>query len=251
MPAGDSLKFIFDENGSCEELYLMGCLNSFVADYVLRQKASGGNASLFIIEQLPAPKAPAVFRAHLHSTALELVYTAWDLEQFALRCGWGGPPFRWDEDRRFLLRCELDAVFFHLYLPSDKHGDWQAEKGAREKELERLKQFFPIPRDAVAYIMDTFPIVRRKDEENYNGDYRTKRVILDIYDAIAEAISTGQSYQTRLDPPPGPPSEALPEWKPGQPKPANWPSNIHPSRGYRVVPTDEIPELRQVKKVNR
>ena len=34
----------------------------------------------------------------------------------ACDCGWSGPPFRWDEERRFLLRCELDAAFFHLYL---------------------------------------------------------------------------------------------------------------------------------------
>jgi hypothetical protein len=26
-------------------------------------------------------------------------------------CGYEGPPFRWDEERRFLLRCELDAAF--------------------------------------------------------------------------------------------------------------------------------------------
>ncbi|MCG3775654.1 MAG: hypothetical protein JW395_2497 [Nitrospira sp.] len=51
--------------------------------------------------------------------------------------------------------------------------------------------------------MDTFPIVKRKDEENYDGDYRTKRVILEIYDAMQESIRTGQPYQTRLDPPPG------------------------------------------------
>jgi hypothetical protein len=61
------------------------------------------------------------------------------------------------------------------------------------------------PRDAVAYIMDTFPIVRRKDEEKYNGDYRTKRVILEIYDAMQESIRTGKPYQTRLDPPPADP----------------------------------------------
>jgi hypothetical protein len=58
------------------------------------------------------------------------------------------------------------------------------------------------PRDAVAYIMDTFPIVRRRDEEKYDGDYRTKRVILEIYDAMQESIRSGQPYQTRLDPPP-------------------------------------------------
>ena len=39
---------------------------------------------------------------------LELTYTAWDLQPFARDCGYDGPPFRWDEARRFLLRCELD-----------------------------------------------------------------------------------------------------------------------------------------------
>ena len=44
----------------------------------------------------------------------------------------------------------------------------------------RLKASFPTPRDAVASIMDTFPIVRRKDEAQFDGDYRTRRVILEI-----------------------------------------------------------------------
>ncbi|MCS6853003.1 MAG: hypothetical protein NZ700_17745, partial [Gemmataceae bacterium] len=79
-----------------------------------------------------------------------------------------------DPERRFLLRCELDAAYFHLY---------------------------GISRDDADYILDTFPIVRRKDEESY-GDYRTKRVILEIYDDLAEAARTGQAYRTRLDPPP-------------------------------------------------
>jgi hypothetical protein len=49
--------------------------------------------------------------------------------------------------------------------------------------------------------MDTFPIVKRKDEAKY-GEYRTKRTILKIYDAMQNSIATGQPYQTRLDPPP-------------------------------------------------
>ena len=73
------------------------------------------------------------------------------------------------------------------------------------EELAAVESHFPTPRDAVAYIMDTFPIVRRKDEEKYDGDYRTKRVILEIYDAMQEAMRTGQPYQTRLDPPPADP----------------------------------------------
>ena len=53
--------------------------------------------------------------------------------------------------------------------------------------------------------MDTFPIVRHKDEQRF-GDYRTKRVILDIYDAMQEAIAAGTSYRTRLDPAPADPA---------------------------------------------
>ena len=104
----------------------------------------------------------------------------------ARECGYTGEPFTWDTDRRFLLRAELDAAFFHLY---------------------------GIGRDDVDYILDTFPIVRRKDEAAH-GEYRTKRVILEIYDALATAISTGEAYRTRLDPPPAlgwtPPEVVLP-----------------------------------------
>ena len=86
------------------------------------------------------------------------------------------------------MRCELDAAYFHLY---------------------------GIARDDVAYIMDTFPIVKRKDEAAH-GEYRTKRVILEIYDAMARAMETGEPYRTRLDPPPGHPSQTHttppPEW---------------------------------------
>ena len=49
--------------------------------------------------------------------------------------------------------------------------------------------------------MDTFPIIRRKDE-NRCGDFRTKCLILDIYDAMQSAAATGEPYQTVLDPAP-------------------------------------------------
>lgn len=74
--------------------------------------------------------------------------------------------------------------------------------GKTPEELTELKRHFPNPRDAVAYILDTFPIVKRKDEEKYDGDYRIKRVILEIYDEMAEAVHTGIPYKTHLDSPP-------------------------------------------------
>jgi hypothetical protein len=60
---------------------------------------------------------------------------------------------------------------------------------------------YGIRRADVDYILETFPIVKRKDEQAH-GEYRTKRVILDIYDAMQQAMETGTAYQTRLDPPP-------------------------------------------------
>jgi hypothetical protein len=64
-----------------------------------------------------------------------------------------------------------------------------------------------IERDDVDYIMETFPIVKRKDEQQH-GEYRTKRMILEIYDAMAEARRSGSRYQTRPDPPPADPGAA-------------------------------------------
>ena len=87
--------------------------------------------------------------------------------------------------------------------------------------------------------METFRIVCRKDEEKH-GEYRTKRVILEIYDEMAAVIAENEAavaagrlptpcYQTRLNPAPGPPTDAHGNFIPmSQWDPANWPPHIHP-----------------------
>ena len=199
---------------------LPALLSSFVCDYQARLKMGGTNFNFFIAKQIPVlfPAAfdePGRWDSVAASTfdwllprVLELTYTTWHLESFAFDCGWTGPPFRWDEERRFLLRCELDAAFFHLYLPANERGNWQPPRQLGDnrhaetpEQLSELTDHCLTPRDAVDYIMDTFPIVRRKDENRY-GEYRTKRLILDIYDAMQSAAVTGEPYRTVLDPPP-------------------------------------------------
>ena len=52
-------------------------------------------------------------------------------------------------------------------------------------------------------MMDSFEALRRREENPQNfAEFRTKRLILERYDAIADAIHTGAPYQTILDPPP-------------------------------------------------
>lgn len=144
----------------------------------MRQKIAGTHLTYGYVTQLPVPPPTAYddkLRSFIESRVLELTYTAWDMEPFARNLGDDGPPFRWDEDRRFQMRAELDAAFFHLY---------------------------GIPRDDVDYIMETFPIVKRKDIAAH-GTYRTKDKILEIYDDMAKTKSAGTDYQTVLTPPPG------------------------------------------------
>lgn len=170
--------------------WLLANLCSFVLDYVARQKIGGMHLTYSYLNQLAFPPPPGDRECPWATVdrlarwtelrVLELTYTAWDLQPFAIDYGYAGPPFRWDQDRRFHLRCELDAAFFHLY---------------------------GIVHEDVDYIMDSFPIVRQRDEQRY-GEYRTKRVIVDIYDEMARAIETGEPYQSRLDPPPADPRVA-------------------------------------------
>ena len=54
---------------------------------------------------------------------------------------------------------------------------------------------------AKRYIVQPFPSVKGKDEQKYGG-YRTKRALLECYDAVAEAIKNDRPYETIFDPAP-------------------------------------------------
>ncbi len=198
MGCGDSIFLLMHDAASYSTEVLVANMSSFTFDYVARQKLSGSNTSYYIFEQipfLPPSTASSICRwapsesvhAWVAPRVLELIYTAWDLQPFAADMKWNGPPFRWDTARRFLLRCELDAAFFHLY---------------------------GVGRGDVDYIMDTFHIVRGDDQAAYS-EHRTKRVILDIYDRMQRATETGEPYQTMLAPSPADPICCHPKKKVG------------------------------------
>ena len=147
---------------SRDQHLLYASLNSFVLDYAVRQKMGGTNLNFFIVRQLavPMPSSIGRLREFVDSRIVELTYSAWDMAQFAKELGYDGSPFRWDEERRSLIRAELDALMFHLYGVNREDAD---------------------------YIMDTFPIVKRQDEAAHR-EYRTKRLILERYDAMTAAF---------------------------------------------------------------
>lgn len=187
---GDKYLLIYGEKIA----YLLPALNSFCHDYICRQKFGGISLKFYLFRQLttlsvnlleaPAPWQPDLTLAEwLNPRILELTYTAEDLRPFAEDMGYNGEPFVWDEERRFQLRAELDAAFFHLYLPANPDGTWKRAKKETDAEYKTLCAVFPTPRHAVDYIMETFPIVKKKDEKAY-GRYRTKEAILREYDGM-------------------------------------------------------------------
>jgi hypothetical protein len=167
---GNTLPLILQSKGNLQEYkevspLLLANLNSMIADYVARQKVQSTHLNWYIVEQLPIV-APVNYSRTIGSLSarqivfqevLRLVYTSNDIEPFATDMGYDGPPFPWDEEERRNSRARLDALYFLLY---------------------------GLDRTEAAYVLDTFPIVREQDENQF-GRYRTKDLILGYMAAFA------------------------------------------------------------------
>lgn len=160
--AGNSVPIV----QSVDPVLALGIFNSFALDYVLRQKLNGVNLTFTIVGQLPVP-AMSVFQVPspgdsgvtlkewVKRRVIELSYTAVDLAGIASK---DALPVRFDTDARSRACAEIDAAMFKLY---------------------------GLTRDEVDYVMETFPIVKRKDKAEY-GSFHTKELILEAYDELAK-----------------------------------------------------------------
>ena len=158
LPDGEGLNGL---DAAC----VLANLNSFIFDYIARQKVQATNLTWYIVEQLPViapanydhPFGDTTARELVRDHVLRLTYTAHDMAPFARDLGYDGPPFVWDEEERRHLRARLDALYFHLY---------------------------GLDREDAAYVLSTFPIVRREDKKAF-GRYRTCDLILAYMSALA------------------------------------------------------------------
>lgn len=183
---GHKAPFLISQRRPRQVAALVGLMSSLVADYCVRQKSSA--MTFFVVEQI-AIIAPEVLahkpvwletsaEAWLADRVFELCYTNEELLSFATDLGRDHPPFRWRSDRRVLLQAEIDAAVLHLYGLSRAQAEW---------------------------LLDSFTVLR-KYEEGDHDEFRTKRLVLEIYEQISEAKQAGCAYQTRLNPVPADPS---------------------------------------------
>jgi hypothetical protein len=185
----------------------LGAVNSLVFDFVTRQKIGGMSLSYFILKQLPLPTPQQLTIDHLSflvPRVLELVYTSWDIKSFAddvwasaseslqkiLKQKWNAhpttineeiikhktktpegfpyPPFTWDENRRAILRAELDAYYAKLF-------------GLEYDELRYVLD--PVDAFGGQFPSETFRVLKEKEIKQY-GEYRTRRLVLEAWERL-------------------------------------------------------------------
>ena len=140
-------------------------MNSFCCDYIIRQKLGGTNMNYGYVMHFPVladNQYSSILYNFIISRFIELSFTSYSMLYIEVSI-YNVPLFIWDEERRFEIRCELDALYFHLYLGTQK--DWeksynssfqQSSTSAVGNAINPLLSYFQSPRKAVEYIMKTF-----------------------------------------------------------------------------------------------
>ena len=183
---GHAAPILTAESDARQRAALCAVLGSLVVDYAARQKTT--RMTFFVVEQLPV-LAPNQLCAEvswldgstdvwLANRVLELCYTNVELYGLAHDLGRDHPPFRWRPDRRVLLQAEIDAAMLHLYGLTRAQAEW---------------------------LIDSFTVLR-KYEESDHGEFRTKRVVMEVFDEMENAKNSRRAYRTRLTPPPADPT---------------------------------------------
>ena len=162
----------YEHSQAIASALVLANLNSLPLDWSARLSVGGVNMNFFIVKQLPVlPPATYLEEAcqglryveMVVPRVLELTYTAYDLQGFAQDLGYNGPPFLWDAGRRHRLKCELDAIFAHMYQLDRSDLEWILDA--------------PAP-------SSSFPGLKRSEMQEF-GEYRTQRYVLQAYDQLA------------------------------------------------------------------
>jgi hypothetical protein len=217
-------------------LLLEANLSALVLDYVARQKVGGTNLNFHYVKQfpiLPPDRYTPKDLRFIVPRVLELAYTAWDLAPLAqdvweeadeglreaIRAwaagarlhrdtppDWAeGPypfhPFVWNEERRALLRAELDAYYARLYGLNRKQLRYILDpQDLTPRELEDILSDYEEVEDPLdekayqkrveksAFPGETFRVLKEKDIRRY-GEYRTRRLVLEAWERLLAAHS--------------------------------------------------------------
>lgn len=166
--AGDSVHLFWLGASSELKACLLADVNSLVHDWCARQKVGGSNFSFYLFDQV-ATLAPSAYTQSdidfIVPRVLELTYTSNSLKPWAEALGYKGEPFKFDPERRAILRAELDARYAKLY-------------GLNEEELTYILD--PSAVYGPDYPSESFRVLKEKEIAEF-GEYRTMRMVLEAF----------------------------------------------------------------------
>ena len=190
---GHTAPIILLHNSVSRSILLLSNMISLVFDYFVRQKVGGTHMTYNYVRQfpiLPPNSYTDENGSFIIPRAFELIYSAIDLKPFAkdlwnessdeLRQAYQKrgfnpqtmAPFAWNEDRRAMLRAELDAYYARLY-------------GLTRDELRYILD----PQDVYGpdFPGETFRVLKDNETARF-GEYRTRRLVLEAWDRLESEL---------------------------------------------------------------
>ena len=195
--------------GLDESLYFIAVLNSFSCDYVIRQKITT-HLDMHFVHTIPIPRLNncnhynGVFQT-LVAKAARLVSvnasfeTLW-LTEF-MNC-WRLPDFWYPQNAPIDTYGPAHEQQIRLRLKEEAKNltpEWGPHCGVHDRLPDRrdtgdraqlraeidayVAHLYGLSRDDFAYILDTFPVLKRKEEQAF-GEFKSRRKCLEEYDRI-------------------------------------------------------------------
>jgi hypothetical protein len=160
---------------SSQPAELQACLYanlcSLVLDFAARLKIGGTHLTYSYMKQFPIfpPEHYAPHVSFILPRVVELTYTSNSMRAFAKDVKYVGKPFLWNEERRTILRAEIDAKFAQLY-------------GLTRDQLRYILD--PSDVRGADYPSETFRVLKNNEIAKY-GEYRTAKLVLDAWDRLS------------------------------------------------------------------
>jgi hypothetical protein len=205
--------------------FVAAAMSSLAVDFLVRPLVDK-HVKRYVLSRVPILSPRSVAPEQLSwflSRVVELVCNDERFLPFSRACTGGEHVFRKDEQRRSIIKAELDAAFLWLYLspePFDVLG--------RSRRHDSSSSVHSDMTDAASAVLDSFEVMRRGEIKEF-GAFKTKRLVLERLEAIEGAVRAGRPYRSPLEPPPGLPFGPDGEFLEHQGN--HLPSNIHLPRG--------------------
>jgi len=197
-----------------ESLLLAACLSSYCVEYIIRQKVSA-HMNFFYMNTLPIPRLNSdttyeslVFLHAITSRTARLICTDASFSKL-----WQSVFIeKWNDDEFWYHSSSINT-----YGPKHEQDirkrleeqaatltkEWRSECGAYDRLPDRrdtgdraqlraeidayVAHLYGLSRDDFSYILDTFPVLKRKEEKAF-GEFMSKRKCLEEYDRIDKIL---------------------------------------------------------------